>query len=488
VSAITSPARPGTPHTLTGWGRVAPSRAWVTGPLERDRLAELVASAPPGGILARGAGCSYGDAAQNEGGVVLHPVTAPGIEIDAAGPSLRASAATTFTELLARTVPLGLLPPVLPGTRHLTVGGAVAADVHGKNQHADGSISGWIDEIELLAGDGSTRTILPGTPAFRATVGGMGLTGIILSVRLRLLRIRSGQLRVTTRRYPDLDALLAAQDAAAQDAAAQDPATQDAGARPDTEARTKAGARYAVAWVDMSAAGRSLGRGVLDTADHLPEPGPGRLAGPGDADVGSEGLRYDPGRPRRAPALPACPFTPLSARAFNRLWYRAAPAARTDVVGIPAYFHRLDAVRDWNRALGRRGFLQYQFVIPVGSEKIIAHVIETVQDHRAAAFLGTLKRFGPAGDGYLSFPLPGWSLAVDMPAGRPGLRAMLAELDRRVADAGGRVYLAKDARLSRAAFTRMYPGLEDWRAARAELDPRAVFRSDLGRRLGLVDP
>jgi decaprenylphospho-beta-D-ribofuranose 2-oxidase len=481
VSAMTPTAQPGSPRTLTGWGRVAPSRAWVTGPLDRARLAELVASAPPGGILARGAGRSYGDAAQNAGGVVLDPVTVPGIEIDAAGPSLRASAATTFTELLARTVPLGLLPPVLPGTRHLTVGGAVAADVHGKNQHADGSISRWIDEIELLAGDGSTRSLLPGTPAFRATVGGMGLTGIILSVRLRLLRIRSAQLRVTTRRYPDLDALLAAQDCAFQHTAARDAAARDAEAQD-------AGARYAVAWVDMSAAGRSLGRGVLDTADHLPEPEPDGLAGPEDRTGGTDGLRYDPGRPRRAPALPACPFTPLSARAFNRLWYRASPAARTGVVGIPAYFHRLDAVRDWNRALGRRGFLQYQFAVPEGSEKVIAQVIETVQDHHAAAFLGTLKRFGPAGDGYLSFPLPGWSLAVDMPAGRPGLRAMLAELDRRVADAGGRIYLAKDARLGPDAFARMYPGLEDWRAARAELDPRAVFRSDLGRRLGLVDP
>jgi decaprenylphospho-beta-D-ribofuranose 2-oxidase len=486
MSVTASPALPGTLRTLTGWGRVAPSRAWVTGPLDRDRLADLILSAPPGGVLARGAGRSYGDAAQNRDGVVLDPVTGPGLEVDEVGLWLRASAATTFTELLARTVPLGLFPPVLPGTRHLTVGGAVAADVHGKNQHAAGSISAWIDEIELLAGDGVTRTVRPGTPAFRATVGGMGLTGIILSVRLRLMRIRSAQLRVTTRRYPDLDALLAAQDAAAQDAGTQDSATQGGvtqdsatqdSATQDSAAR-HAAARYAVAWVDMSASGRSLGRGVLDTGDHLP--------GPGLPAMEADGLRYDPGRPRRAPALPVCPVTPLSARAFNSLWYRATPADRTDLVGIPAYFHRLDAVRDWNRALGRRGFLHYQFAIPEGSERVMAHVIETVQAHRAAPFLGTLKRFGPAGGGYLSFPLPGWSLAIDMPAGRPGLRPVLAELDRLVADAGGRVYLAKDARLSPGLFARMYPGLDDWRAARAELDPRGVFRSDLGRRLGLA--
>ena len=485
MSALTSPLPPGnsrplppgTSRALTGWGRVAPSRAWVTGPVDRDRLAELVASPPPGGILARGAGRSYGDAAQNAGGIVLDPVTVPHIEIDVAGASLRASAATTFTELLARTVPLGLLPPVLPGTRHLTVGGAVAADVHGKNQHADGSIAAWIDEIELVAGDGTTRTVVPGTPAFRATVGGMGLTGIILAVRLRLLRIRSARLLVTTRRYPDLDSLLAAQDAAAQHGSA----AQHAAGGQGVAARAGVGrgaARYAVAWVDMSATGRSLGRGVLDTGDHLPEPDPTAEA---------DGLRYDPGRPWPAPALPACPVTPLSARAFNRLWYRASPADRTDVTDIPPYFHRLDAVRDWNRVLGRNGFLQYQFVVPLGCEKTIAQVIETVQRRHAAAFLGTLKRFGPVGGGYLSFPLPGWSLAVDMPARRPGLGVVLGELDRLVAGVGGRLYLAKDARLGREALAGMFPGLEDWHAARAGLDPRGVFRSDLGRRLGLVD-
>jgi decaprenylphospho-beta-D-ribofuranose 2-oxidase len=160
-------------------------------------------------VLARGAGRSYGDAAQNAGGVVLNPVTASWIEPDPEHAAVRVSASVTFTELLACLVPLGLLPPVLPGTRHLTVGGAVAADVHGKNQHGDGSISAWIDTIELLDGDGALRSVRPGTPAFRATVGGMGLTGVIVSVRLRLLPIRSARLRVTTRRLGDLDALLA---------------------------------------------------------------------------------------------------------------------------------------------------------------------------------------------------------------------------------------------------------------------------------------
>jgi decaprenylphospho-beta-D-ribofuranose 2-oxidase len=442
----------GTDRVLTGWGRTAPSRAYVTGPLEITRLQEVVAVQPARGVLGRGAGRSYGDAAQNAGGYVLAPVTRPWIELYASAAAVRVSASTTFTELLEHIVPHGLLLPVLPGTRHLTVGGAVAADVHGKNQHADGSISAWIDEIELLDGDGKLHTLTPDgdTEAFRATVGGMGLTGIILAVRLRLLRIATTKLRVTTRRLPDLDALLSALDSATS--------------------------RYTVAWIDTSAGRRSLGRGVLDAGDHLAEPDPDNETG---------GLAYRPGPAPRSLAAPFCPFTPLTARAFNSLRYRMAPTERSGLATLPAYFHRLDTITGWNRALGPRGFIQYQFAVPLQADKVIAEVLETLQRHHAAPFLGTLKRFGPASRNYLSFPGPGWSLAVDMPAGRPRLRTVLDELDRRVADAGGRVYLAEDARLSRAAFTAMYGQLDEWRAVRERLDPRGVFCSDLGRRLGL---
>ena len=242
-----------TERVLTGWGRTAPSRALVTAPADPAQVQEIIAAQPARGIVARGAGRSYGDAAQNGGGYVLSPVTAAHIELDPSAPSVRVSASTTFTELLEHLVPNGLLPPVLPGTRHLTVGGAIAADVHGKNHHADGSISAWLDDIDLIDGESRRRTLVPGTDEFRATVGGMGLTGIILTAKLRLLRISSTALQVTTQRLPDLDSLLAAMDASTS--------------------------RYSVAWIDPSGAGRSLGRGVLDTGDHLAEPGPGDAAG-----------------------------------------------------------------------------------------------------------------------------------------------------------------------------------------------------------------
>jgi decaprenylphospho-beta-D-ribofuranose 2-oxidase len=436
-----------TGQILAGWGGTNPSRATVTGPADVAQLQEIIAAQPARGLLARGAGCSYGDAAQNAGGYVLDPVTRPRISIDREAATVWVSASTTFAQLLAELVPHGLLLPVLPGTCHLTVGGAVAADVHGKNQHADGTFSAWIDEIDLLDGEGEQHLLTPGRdPAgFRATVGGMGLTGVILGVKLRLLRISSTALQVTTRRLPDLDALLAAMDAVTS--------------------------RYAVAWIDTSGGGRTLGRGVLDTGDHL--------AGPG--------LAYRPGRAPRAPALPFCPFTPVTARAFNGLWYRTAPKELSGLVPLRRYFHRLDAVSQWNRALGPRGFLQYQFMIPEEEDAapMIAEVLTTLRRHRGAPFLGTLKRFGSASGNYLSFPGPGWSLAVDFPATNRGLRVVLDHLDRRVAELGGRIYLAKDARLSPDTFTAMYRQLKLWQDARQRLDPRGVFRSDLGRRLGL---
>ncbi len=441
-----------TNQVLTGWGRTAPSRSLVGAPMDRGRLQELVASAPSRGVLGRGAGRSYGDAAQNRDGYVVMPVTWPQIELDAAAATVRASASASFTDLLAAVVPHGLTLPVLPGTRHVTIGGAVAADVHGKNQRRDGSIAAWVEEIELLDGSGNLRRLTPGGDpgAFGATVGGMGLTGVILAVQLRLLPVRSALMEVTSRRLADLDALLDALDAARS--------------------------RYSVAWIDTTAAGRSLGRGILDVGDHLARPDPLREP---------DGLAYRPQRARRAPAVPFCPVTPWSARGFNSLWFRKAPQEHSGVADLPGYFHRLDAVEGWNRAVGPRGLVQYQFAVPEGGEKVITRALETVQRHRCAPFLGTLKRFGPASEGPLSFPLPGWSLAIDMPAGNPGLAPALDDLDREVAGAGGRVYLAKDARLRRAAFAAMYPESASWRAARDRLDPRGVFQSDLGRRLGL---
>jgi decaprenylphospho-beta-D-ribofuranose 2-oxidase len=440
----------GTDQLLYGWGRTAPSSGRVLGPAGLEQLQELVTNRPARGVLARGAGCSYGDAAQNTAGCVLAPVTDPVIAIRPEAGTVYASASVTFAALLSAVVPHGLLLPVLPGTRHLTVGGAIAADVHGKNHRRDGSIASWIEEIELLDGQGELRFLsrAQDPDAFLATVGGMGLTGIILAATLRLRPVRSSLLNVTARRLPGLDAVLAALE--------------------------EASSQYSVAWIDTTAGGRGLGRGIVELGDHLPQP---------EAMAEPARLGYRPGRLLPAPRLPFCPVTPWSARAFNSLWYRRAPAARHGLAGLPEFFHRLDAISGWNHALGPAGIVQYQFAVPAAEHQVVAHALDALR--ACAPFLGTLKRFGPASGALLSFPQPGWSLAVDLPAGSPRLGPVLTELDQRVAAAGGRVYLAKDARLSRPAFERMYGELAAWRETRARLDPVGVFRSDLGRRVGL---
>ncbi|MFF7632585.1 FAD-binding protein [Kitasatospora sp. NPDC008050] len=444
---------------LQGWGRSTGSRARLRGPLAPEALSELVSGRPAGGVLARGAGCSYGDAAQNAGGVVLAPATPSSITVDVLGGTVRAAGSAPFAQVLAKVVPEGLLLPVLPGTSRLTVGGAVAADVHGKNQRADGNLGHWLESVELLDGTGQVRLLTPDQDgaAFAATVGGMGLTGVILAATIRLIPITSTRLRVTSRRAANLDALLDELDAAAQ------------------------ASRYAAAWIDTTADGPRLGRGIVDRGDHLDDPDhPDDPDGP---------LGYAPARAPLAPRLPVGPVTPLTARAFNGLRYRKAPREHTGVQGLSEFFHRLDAVREWNRSLGPRGFLQYQFAVPDPAAGLLGEALTVLRRAHAAPFLGTVKRFGHTGLGPLSFSLPGWSLAVDLPlagdAGQARLRAALDQLDRRVAEAGGRVYLAKDARLGRAAFEAMYRPLDDWRTARARLDPADTMRSDLGRRLGL---
>jgi decaprenylphospho-beta-D-ribofuranose 2-oxidase len=449
--AVTAPGT-ARARTMTGFGRVRPSQSVVVGPVDRERLQALIATRPQAGLVARGAGLSFGDAAQNAGGVVVSPVTRPAIQLDPDRPTVTASSGTTFAEILSQIVPAGFILPVLPGTSQLTVGGAIGADVHGKNHRQAGSLSAWVEQVDLVDGTGELRRLSrTSDPAgLRATVGGMGLTGIVLAATLRLRRIDSDMMEITSRRAGSLDAVLSMMEGSAS--------------------------QYSVAWIDATASGACLGRGIVDSADHASRPA-GSLPG--------QGPRYRQGRPRRAPAIPVSLVTPRTARAINSAWFRKAPAERLGLTDLATYFHWLDAVDGWSRVTGPAGLVQYQFVVPDGAEHILSVVLQAVQRDNCAPFLGTLKRFGVASGGALSFPMPGWCLGIDMPASSPGLGALLTALDMRVADVGGRICLADDARLSQYAFEAMYGQLADWRATRDRLDPHRLFRSDLGRRVGL---
>jgi decaprenylphospho-beta-D-ribofuranose 2-oxidase len=451
--------------TLTGWGRTAPSVADVVVVSSRDvdELAAVVKDLPARGGIARGLGRSYGDPAQNGGGVVIRlQDRVADIRLDAAAGTVTVPAGVSLDELLGVIVPRGFFVPVTPGTRFVTVGGAIASDIHGKNHHVDGSFGSHVVRMSLLLADGTIVELTPADRAdvFWATVGGMGLTGIILDATIRLLRIETSRCAVDTTRARDLDELMS---------------LMDEGDRYF---------RYSVAWVDLLAKGARLGRGVLSRGDHAT---PDQLA-PRDA---VDPLTYNPRRVAAVPPVvpPSGFLTHASVAAFNEFWYRKAPGRRiAQIVSIPAYFHVLDSITAWNRLYGRRGFVQYQFAVPFGAENALRTVVERVAGSGTPSFLSVLKRFGAANPGPLSFPTPGWTLTLDLPAAAsPGLAALLHGLDDVVLGAGGRHYLAKDAHATPEAIRRGYPRLDEWREARASVDPAGVWASDLSRRLRLVE-
>ncbi|MEA2522436.1 MAG: decaprenylphospho-beta-D-ribofuranose 2-oxidase [Actinomycetota bacterium] len=447
----------GESKVLTGWGRTAPSVAEVVRPGAKDAIARAFRTAGPRGVLARGLGRSYGDVAQNAGGTILDMTAMAGaVELDAASGTLTVMAGESFDRILRATVPQGWFLPVTPGTRSVTVGGAIANDIHGKNHHHAGSIGNHLVSFELVLPTGGVVTVSSqdDPELFDATLGGMGLTGVITLATLRMLPIATSRIRQDTDRCADLDALMGLMDAEDDDY------------------------RYSVAWIDCLARGAALGRGVLTRGDHAEVedlPHAHRL----------DPLRYAPSARTGVPALMPGVMTPTAARVFNELWFRRAPSReRGRPVPIAPFFHPLDAVRDWNRLYGRRGFLQYQFVVPFGEDAVVRSVVETLSTTGCPSFLAVLKRFGP-GRGMLSFPLPGWTLALDIPVGARDLSAMLDGLDRKVIDAGGRVYLAKDSRLDPASLRTMYPELSRWQEVRERVDPQRRLRSDLDRRLDL---
>ncbi len=449
---------------LTGWGGTAPTAATVVEPESPGELERLVRSLADGrsgaspALLPRGLGRSYGDAAQMAGGVVVDLTRLDRIlGFDPVTGVVDVEAGVSLDRLLRVFVPQGWFVPVTPGTRFVTVGGAIACDIHGKNHHVSGAFGQHVHSLELLTASGEIRTLTPdATPAeFWATVSGMGLTGIVLRACLQLVPIETSVVRVDTLRLPDLDTLL------------------------EVLRTTDNQYQYSVAWVDMLATGAALGRSVVTRGDHASVEHLG--------DRADDPLAYDPRARLGAPGwIPPGLLNRLSVRAFNELWFRKAPRQRSgELQSIAAFFHPLDGVRNWNRIYGRPGFVQWQCAVPDGSEQALRGVFARCAAAGTASFLAVLKRFGAADPAPLSFPTTGWTLALDIPTGLHGLGELLDGLDRLVVDVGGRLYLTKDARTRADLVPLMYPRLDEWREVRERLDPQRRFDSDLARRLAL---
>jgi decaprenylphospho-beta-D-ribofuranose 2-oxidase len=447
----------GQPRLLTGWGRTSPSAATVVTPREPGDVIRAIESAGPRGVLARGLGRSYGDPAQNSGGVVIDMTTMDRIHsIDTAAGTVTADAGVSLDTLMRELLPHGLWLPVLPGTRQVTVGGAIGSDIHGKAHHVEGSFGNHVLSLDLACADGRIRTLTPDGPdadLFWATVGGMGLTGVVLGATLHVNRVETAYFLVDTDQEASLAELMARQAVHDEDYV------------------------ESAAWLDVVTTGKHLGRGVLTRANHATVADlSGKHADP---------LKFD------APHLPSVPdvFPPgmlnrVTARAFSEVWYRKSPTRHGVVQNITQFLHPLDVAANWNRVYGPRGFLQYQFVVPFGAEDAVREAVHLIAGSGHVSGLNVLKRFGAGNRAPLSFPTPGWTLCVDFPV-RSGLNELCDRLDAVVLAAGGRLYLAKESRTTADTLQRMYPRIDEWRKIRAATDPTGIFSSDLSRRLAL---
>lgn len=446
---------------LTGWGRAIRSRSALQRPRDAEDVAAAIRAAGGRGVLARGLGRSYGDAALNAGGTVVDMTGLDRVHgVDPSTGVVDLDAGVSLDSLMRTVLPYGLWVPVLPGTRQVTVGGAIACDIHGKNHHSHGSFGNHVLGLDLLTADGSVRTIGPDGPdreLFWATVGGIGLTGIILRARVRMKHTETAYFIADQDRTRDLDETMTLLTDGSDDAY-----------------------DYSMALLDTIARGRQLGRagftrGSLARRDELPPK------------LRRDPLRFD------APQLATLPdifpngmVNNVTIRAAAELSYRTFPRrARGQVQNLTRFYHPLDLLGEWNRAHGRRGFLQYQFSVPYGAENQLGRIVETIVHSGYRSFLNVFKRMGPANPAPLSWPTPGFMLSLDFPI-TDGLGRLCAGLDEKVLDAGGRLYFAKDAVSTADTIARMYPRLDEWRHVRDAVDPDGVFVSDLARRLRLL--
>ena len=436
---------------LSGWGRYPVVECAVTRPGDTAAVPALLEGLPS--AIPRGNGRSYGDASLNPAATIDARRLDHLIDFDPATGRLVCEGGVLLAELIDAMLPRGWFPPVTPGTKFVTIGGMIACDVHGKNHHGAGSFGDHVEWLDLAVGDGRVLRCSADVNGdlFRATSGGMGLTGVILRACFRMLKVESAAVRQRTLHAPTLAHAFELFEASLD-------------------------WTYSVAWIDCLATGRALGRSAILLGRHA---GANELP----ADRRAAPFACAPRRPKRVPVdLPTIALSRIPVSIFNRLYY-AAQRPGDAIVDIDPYFYPLDAIRDWNRIYGRRGFVQYQCVLPLAaSEAGMRRLLSEIARSGGASFLAVLKRLGRQSFGMLSFPMEGYTLALDFPA-NPANLALLDRLDAITGEHGGRIYLAKDARLAAGAFADGYPHLEQFRAVRRLHGLNRRFSSLLSRRL-----
>ena len=461
-----------TTQSLYGWGRTAPSTAQVLSTADVDTIAQAVKQVADEnserpehkrrGVIARGMGRSYGDPAQNGGGLVVDMTPLNRIHsIDPDTGIVDVDGGVTLDQLMKAALPYGLWVPVLPGTRQVTIGGAIGPDIHGKNHHSAGSFGNHVLSMELLVADGRVLHLEPtGETAelFWATVGGMGLTGIILRARIQMTFTETAYFIADTDRTDTLDETIALHSDGSE-----------------------VNYTYSSAWFDAISAppktGRStISRGSLATLDQLKEFAP-KLA--------KDPLKFNAPQLMTVPDIfPSWTMNKLSLMAIGEAYYLMGKPARNQVLNLTQFYQPLDLIGEWNRGYGKAGFLQYQFVVPTDAVEPFKDIIYDIQSSGHYTALNVFKLFGEGNQAPLSYPMKGWNVCVDFPI-RPGLNEFLDRLDDQVMQFGGRLYLAKESRTSAEKFHKMYPELPGWLKTRRDIDPTGVFASDMSRRLEL---
>lgn len=461
---------------LTGWGRTAPTTAEVLSTPDLDvivdavrQVAEQNDSKPAHlkrGVIARGMGRSYGDPAQNSGGLVVDMQALNKIHsIDPESAIVDVDGGVTLDQLMKAALPYGLWVPVLPGTRQVTIGGAIGPDIHGKNHHSAGSFGDHVASMELLVADGRILHLEPEGSAddptgelFWATVGGMGLTGIIVRARIRMTKTETAYFIADSDLTANLDETIEFHS--------------DGSEHNYT---------YSSAWFDAISPEPKLGRaaisrGSLATLAQLEEIAP-KLA--------KDPLKFNAPQLVTVPDIfPSFTMNKLSMIAIGELWWLKSGTYKNKVQNLTQFYQPLDLIGEWNRGYGSKGFLQYQFVVPREAVEPFKDIVKDIQKSGHYSALNVFKLFGEGNKAPLSYPMPGWNVCVDFPI-KPGLGAFLDDLDKRVMEFGGRLYLAKESRTSAENFHKMYPGMEGWLKTRNAIDPTGVFASDMSRRLEL---
>ncbi|WP_288812735.1 FAD-binding oxidoreductase [uncultured Corynebacterium sp.] len=462
--------------TLTGWGRTQPSTSEVLSTSDVEEISRAVAQVADDnsdkpqhlqrGVIARGMGRSYGDPASNGGGLVIDMQQLNHIHsIDPDSAVVDVDAGVTLDQLMKAALPYGLWVPVLPGTRQVTIGGAIGPDIHGKNHHSAGSFGNHVASMELLVADGRVLHLEPegsvddpNGELFWATVGGMGLTGIILRARIKMTRTETAYFIADGDLTQNLDETVAFHS--------------DGSEHNYT---------YSSAWFDAISPEPKLGRaaisrGSLATLDQLKELAPKLAKNP---------LKFNAPQLLTVPDIfPNFTMNKLSMIAVGELWWLKSGKYKNQVQNLTQFYQPLDLIGEWNRGYGSKGFLQYQFVVPMDAVEPFKQIIRDIQKSGHYSALNVFKLFGEGNRAPLSYPMPGWNVCVDFPI-KPGLGEFLNDLDKRVMEFGGRLYLAKESRTSAENFHQMYPGLEGWLKTRQEIDPTGVFASDMSRRLEL---